>query len=354
VSGQETIFGKDGRCGRILLNRPKVLNALSPTQFGTLDAQLAAWQRDDGVAAVVIEGEGERAFSAGGDIRATYDAWKRGDHAGNRGLFRAEYRLDRRIHYYPKPYVAILDGIVMGGGAGVSINGGFRVATERTQFAMPETGIGFFPDVGATHFLNRCPGRIGLYLGLTGARIGPADALWAGIATHFVPVAGLDALRAGLAEAAGAADAAGAVAEVLAAAHRDPGPGLLAEHRVAIDTCFGAGRRVADIRTALSADPWGASVAEDLTAKAPFALAVAHRQLTGGQGMAFDEAIRREFRLACRFIAGHDFFEGIRAQVVDKDRSPRWDPETLAEVDALAVDACFAPLPAGEELEFED
>ena len=352
MSVRETIFTRDGRLGRVLLNRPKVLNALSPTQYDELGDTLAHWQGDDSVAAVLVEGEGERAFCAGGDIRATYDAWKRGDHAFNRAVFRAEYRLDRRIHHYSKPYVAILDGIVMGGGAGISVNGTWRVATERTLFAMPETGIGFFPDVGATHFLNRCPGRVGLYLGLTGARIGPAEALWAGIATHFVPVAELDALRSELARAAGAADVPAAVAESLRAAHRDPGPGLLAERSATIDACFGAGRRVADIHAALSANSWGAKVAEEMSAKAPFSLVVAHRQLTGGAGMAFDEAIRREYRLACRFLAGHDLFEGIRAQVVDRDRSPRWRPESLAEVDGMAVDACFAPLPAEDELDF--
>jgi enoyl-CoA hydratase len=349
VTEAETIFIiEDGGLGKITLNRPRVLNALSNEQYPLLAEVLTGWAADRRVGKVLIEGAGERAFSAGGDIRVAFDAWKRGDHAFNRALFRDEYRLDRLIAHYPKPYVAILDGIVMGGGAGVSVNGGFRVATERTLFAMPETGIGFFPDVGATHFLNRCPGNVGLYLGLSGARLGPADTLWAGLATHFVPFGQLDALRGALGAAAGSANA---VAAVLARFHQDPGPAPLAAHAEALDRCFGRDG-VAGIVAALQAEgsAWAKETAEAMAARSPFSLAVTFRQLTGGRGLGFDDAIRREFRLACRFLAGDDFFEGIRAQVVDKDRRPSWRPESLAEVDERAVAAYFAPL--AEELTF--
>ncbi|OAN50839.1 enoyl-CoA hydratase [Paramagnetospirillum marisnigri] len=350
MSDAETIISQQGGVGRIILNRPKVLNALSLAQYHDLTRILVAWEEDDSVRLVVLEGAGERAFCAGGDIRAVWDAQKRGDHAFNHDIFRTEYRLNRRIHRFPKPYVSLLDGICMGGGAGLSVNGGWRVATERTQFAMPETGIGFFPDVGATHFLNRCPGRLGLYLGLTGARLGPADCVWAGIATHFVPVERLEALREALALASRAADVAAEVEATLARFHVDPGPGPMALRRDLVEHCFG-GDSLDGIIDALRADKseWAWDSLEALTGRSPTSLTVTFRQLTEGRGMAFDKAIAREYRLACRFLAGRDLYEGIRAQVVDKDRSPRWSPANLSEVDDLAVEAYFSPL-VGDEL----
>ncbi|CAA7613669.1 enoyl-CoA hydratase/isomerase family protein [Magnetospirillum sp. SS-4] len=346
----ETIFDSTGGVGMVRLNRPKVLNALSARQYHDLTRHLSAWEDDGRVKVVVLEGEGDRAFCAGGDIRMVWDAWKRGDHAFNRDIFRTEYRLNRRIHHYPKPYLSILDGIVMGGGAGLSVNGRWRVATERTQFAMPETGIGFFPDVGATYFLGRCPGRTGLYLGLTGARLGPADCLWAGIATHFVPADSLAELRGAIGRAAGSTDPAAAVEDSLARLHRDPGPGPLLRHREELEDGF-APRRLDDILAGLRAgkSQWAWDTLDALAGRSPFSLAVTHRQLTEGRDLGFDDAIRREFRLACRFLGGHDFYEGIRAQVVDKDRSPAWIPASVAEVDAAAVAGYFSEL-GGDEL----
>ncbi|MGE5503199.1 MAG: enoyl-CoA hydratase/isomerase family protein [Actinomycetota bacterium] len=351
MSEAETIFSAAGGLGHVVLNRPKVLNAISPDQFGQIDDQLAAWADDDAVRVVMIEGAGERAFCAGGDIRAVYDGWRQGDHAANRAIFRREYRMDRRIAHYSKPYVALIDGITMGGGAGVSVNGRYRVATERTQFAMPETGIGFFPDVGATHFLGRCPGRINLYLGLTGARIGPADALWAGLATHYVPSEDLPGVKTALASAANSTDPDGAVAEVLARAHSDPGPSVLAARAEAIDRCFAA-PTVRDIVSALVADggEWAWDAMEAIADKSPTSLGVTLVQLRDGHALSFDDAIRREYRLACRFLAGRDLYEGIRALVVDKDRSPAWSPETLAEVDDGTVQGYFSPLLGEDEL----
>lgn len=348
----ETLFRRDGRLGHIVLNRPQVLNALSPAQYLDLDERLYAWAGDPGVGLVLIEGAGGRAFSAGGDIRAVHEAWRRGDHEFNRALFRREYELDRRIHHFAKPYVSILDGIVMGGGAGISVNGRFRVATERMQFAMPEAAIGFFPDVGATHFLNRCPGRLGLHLGLTGARLGATDALWAGIATHYVPAAACDDLCTQLTRAAGSAEPLAAACSVLDAAHRDPGPAPMAAVAAEIDRAYGA-ERVPDIVDALAAAPgaWAAEARDALAARSPFSLAVIHRQLTAGRTLGFDDAIQREYRLACSFLAGHDLYEGIRALVVDKDRQPRWRPASLAEVDPAAVEAAFEPS-GGDRLQF--
>ena len=341
----ETHISVDAGLGRIVLNRPKVLNALSAEQYTHLTQCLSGWEADPAVQIVLLEGEGERAFCAGGDIRMVWDAAQRDDHAFNRAVFRTEYRLNRRIQRYPKPYVSILDGIVMGGGAGISVNGRYRIATEATRFAMPETGIGFFPDVGATHFLGRCPGHLGLYLGLTGAQIGPADGLWAGIATHFVRRQDLDGLRRSIAQAAQSGDPPGALPDVLERWHRDPGEGPLPRQAEAIERCF-APRRVVDVVDALRREDsqWAWDTLWDMSARSPFSLTVANRQLRDGKDLAFDDAIAREYRLACRFLIGHDFLEGIRAQVVDKDRRPSWSPPNLSEVDVRAVDACFAPL----------
>src|SRR5437588_12770338 len=186
---EDILFGREDGVATVTLNRPQALNAFTLDMYRRFDPMLRAWAEDSSVKAVLIRGAGERAFCAGGDVRAIYEAGRglSGDRSLTSVFFREEYELIRRIHRYPKPYVAIIDGITMGGGAGVSVNGAYRVATERTMLAMPETGIGLFPDVGATRFLNRCPGQLGRYLGLTGARIGPADALYCGFATHFVP-----------------------------------------------------------------------------------------------------------------------------------------------------------------------
>lgn len=353
MNDTETIFSVGGGLGRIVLNRPQVLNALSPVQLDEMGRRMGAWQDDDSVRVVVIEGAGGKAFSAGGDIRAVWDARARGDHAFNRAIFHTEYRLDRRIHHFPKPYVALMDGIVMGGGAGVSVNGRFRVATERTVFAMPEAAIGFFPDVGATHFLSCCPGHLGLFLGLTGTRLGAADALWAGIATHFVPTAELGALRHDLARAAGAADPLGAVEAVLAAAHRAPGPAPLEARAEAIERCAGRASP-SEVVAALREEgaEWADAAVAAMTTQSPTSTAVAFRQLSAGRTLSFDAAIRQEFRLACSFLAGEEFYEGIRALVVDKDRRPRWSPATMAEIEAPALDRLFAG--TGDELTFED
>ncbi|MGE5546552.1 MAG: enoyl-CoA hydratase/isomerase family protein [Solirubrobacterales bacterium] len=340
----ETVISRESGIGHLLLNRPKVLNALSPAQFVELDRQLAQWSLDETIRTVVIEGAGERAFSAGGDIRAVWEARARGEPGFNRALFRDEYRLDRRVYHYPKPYVALMDGIVMGGGAGVSVNGRFRVATERTVFAMPETAIGFFPDVGATHFLSGCPGWVGLYLALTGTRLGPADCLWAGVATHYVLSSDLAELKRCLAREPD-------VQAVLSRFHRNPGPSSLAARSPDIDRCFGLPslREIISALVAEGAD-WAWEALEPIGDNCPLSLAVTFRQLTEGRALPFDDAIRREYRLACRFLDGHNFYEGIRALVVDKDKAPRWEPQSLADISSEDLDAVFAPLE--HELDF--
>src|SRR5438105_2038122 len=238
----DILFGREGGVAAVTLNRPQALNAFTLDMYRRFDPMLRAWADDPDIRAVLIRGAGERAFCAGGDVRAIYEAGRgiSGDRALTSTFFREEYELIRRIHRYPKPYVAIIDGITMGGGAGVSVNGPFRVATERTMLAMPETGIGLFPDVGATRFLNLCPGHIGRYLGLTGARLGAADALYCRFATHFVPrerTAELVSALTGLAWQPGGEPA--QLERMLAGFAADPGPAPIASRREAIDRCFG-------------------------------------------------------------------------------------------------------------------
>jgi enoyl-CoA hydratase len=347
----ETLITQDNQMGVITLNRPQALNALSPTQFGTLDTCLRDWESDPSVSVVVIEGAGDKAFSAGGDIKAVWDGRLRGDDAANREVFRAEYRLDRRIHHYPKPYVALLDGIVMGGGAGVSVNGRYRVVTERTVFAMPETAIGFFPDVGATHFLSRCPGRSGLFLGLTGTRLGAAEMLTAGLATHFVLSSEIDEVKASLQWASLSEDPAAAVKATLARLHRPAGASWLEPVLEDIDVLCSAPGPAAILDALVGhGAAWALKAVKSMQAASPTSLAVTWRQLTRGYPLDFDDAIRQEFRLACAILQGGEFFEGIRALVVDKDKSPRWAPATLAEVSDERLDTLFAGV--GDELSF--
>lgn len=349
----DTVFSRDGALARIRLNRPRVLNALAPWQFGAIHEQLRVWDADSSVGAVMIEGTG-KAFCAGGDIKAVWEARQRGDHVANRTLFRAEYRLDRLIHRFNKPYVALLDGLVMGGGAGLSLNGRYQVASERTVFAMPEAAIGFFPDVGASHFLSRAPGHLGLYLGLTGMRLTAADMVWAGLASHHVPTARHDDLRAALAVAAAAiADPDAAIAEVLGRFHVSTWPAPYAERQETIEQCFGK-TSVAEIMACLAErqEPWLVEARERMAATSPTSLAVIWRQLTEGQGMTFETAIAREYRMACAFLAGDQFAEGIRAAVVDKDRSPQWCPDRLEQIASHDVDRFFHPVE--DELTFEE
>jgi enoyl-CoA hydratase len=304
---------------------------------------------DPTVAAVLIRGAGDRAFCAGGDVRAVYEAGKgiAGDRSLTSVFFWEEYELIRRVHRFPKPYVALLDGITMGGGAGVSVNGRYRVATEKMVLAMPETGIGLFPDVGATRFLNLAPGRIGRYLGLSGARLGPADALYCGFATHFVPRERLGELVDRLAQGV-------EVAPTLAEFAGNAGAPPLAGKRAAIDRCF-AGDTVEDILAALEREAaggaeaaWAAETHAGLLKKSPTSLKITLRQLAVGRDYDLDRALTLEYRLTQHVMAGHDFYEGIRAVLVDRDQNPRWQPATLSEVDAATVDSYFASLGDGE------
>jgi enoyl-CoA hydratase len=355
----DILFGQRGGVGTVLLNRPQALNAFTLGMYRRFDPALRAWANDPGVRAVLVEGAGDRAFCAGGDVRAVYEAGMgiSGDNKFTSVFFAEEYRLLQFLHHYPKPYVAIIDGITMGGGAGVSVNGAYRVATEKTMFAMPETGIGLFPDVGATRFLNLCPGHIGRYLGLTGARLGAADALYCGLATHFVPRDRVPALNETLAAVTWETGREMAQVEALLAEFAaDPGPAPIAARRAIIDRCF-AGDTMEAILAALDSEidevetedrAWAAETRAILLTKSPTSLRITLRQLMLGRGMDLEGALRLEYRMTQHVMAAHDFYEGIRAVLIDKDQKPHWQPASLAEVDGIATEGYFASLGAGE------
>lgn len=333
----------------VTLDRPRALNALTLPMCRVLDEGLRAWNADPGIGAVLIKGEGDRAFCAGGDIRWLHGVLTRGGVDAACRFYALEYPMNARLHHFTKPWIALLDGIVMGGGVGVSAHGSHRIVTERTLLAMPETGIGLFPDVGATYMLPRLPGALGLYLGLTGARLGAADCLHTGIGTAYVGADQLDALEAELAKTPLLKDAFAAVDAVLRTFQSDPGPAPIAELRERVDACFGR-ESLSAVKAALHAETsgWGAAQAEELTRKSPISLAVTFRQLCTGATLDFDSAMRLEYRLVHRFMAGHDFREGVRALLIDKDRRPRWCPERLDDVSDAMVDGYFAPLLGGE------
>ncbi len=373
ADADEILLGRIGGLATITINRPHALNALTLANYRRIAPALAAWAEDPAVHAVVVRGAGGRAFCAGGDVRAVYEAGRGigSDRELIQIFFREEYQLIHQIHRFPKPYVAIIDGITMGGGAGISVNGAYRVATERTWFAMPETAIGLFPDVGATRFLNRCPGRIGRYLGLTGARLRAADALYCGLATHVAGQEQVEALVAALgrtewqaggekrqAEAVLSGFAADLGAADLGAADlgaADLGPAPLAALRPAIDRCF-AGDTVEAILAALNAEAqadgamagWAAETRAGLLTKSPTSLKVTLRQLSVGRDYDLDQALILEYRLVQHIMAAHDFYEGVRAALIDKDQQPRWRPASLAEIDDAMIDRYFAPIGARE------
>jgi len=289
-----------------------------------------------------VTAAGGKAFSAGGDIRALYDAGTSGRHAEMLSFYGEEYVLNTIIKHYPKPYVSLIDGICMGGGVGVSAHGSHRVAGDRYLFAMPEVGIGFFPDVGATWFLPRMPGELGAYCALTGDRLGAADGIAAGIATHRVASVRFVELTEALC---------GTVSvDATLAAFSDPaGEARLAPHRATIDRVL-AGGRVEDILAALDTDggEFAQKTAATIRAKSPIALKIALAQVRRGRDLAFEGCMATEFRIVSRVIHGHDFYEGVRAVIVDKDNAPKWQPASLAEVSDAEVERHFAPLPGGE------
>jgi enoyl-CoA hydratase len=334
---QEILVEKRGALGLLTLNRLQALNALTPAMVAGIEAALDAWGRDPQIRSVAIRGAGERAFCAGGDIRLVQQSVLAGDDVGARFLA-AEYHLNARIGAFAKPYVALMHGFVMGGGAGVSLHGSLRLADPTMSFAMPETGIGFVPDIGSSHFLSRCPGRLGLYLGLTGVRLGAADAQAAGLIDGIVARADFDALLARLADG----EAPQAAAEGFL---RKLSGGELAPHLRRIDAVFSA-PSVESVLERLDRDAssFARDTADVLRSRSPGSLKIVFRQLQTARGLTLKQCLALEYRLAMRVIARHDFIEGVRAALVDKDRSPRWNPPSLAAVPEQDIEAAFAPL----------
>jgi enoyl-CoA hydratase len=351
VAEPEVLFERRGAAGIITLNRPQALNAFTIAAVRAIRPQLADWAADPAITRVAIQAAGGKAFAAGGDIRTLVEWLKAGRFEAAMEFWREEYLLNVEIKRFPKPYVALIDGICMGGGVGLSLHGNYRVAGDRYLFAMPEVSIGFFPDVGATYFLPRLPGRAGIYLALTGARLGPGEGAGLGLATHRIPTARLaqvlDALSIG-------ADVAG----TLAAFSVRPEPDALAPRMPVVERAF-AGDRVEAILDNLEREAmrqgedaaFAKAQAAAIRTKSPTSLKIALEQMRRGSALDFAECMRTEFRIVNRIVRGHDFFEGVRAVVLDKDNAPRWIPDTLAGVSEAAVDAHFSPLaPGAEEL----
>ncbi|XP_031460285.1 3-hydroxyisobutyryl-CoA hydrolase, mitochondrial isoform X2 [Phasianus colchicus] len=346
-SAADVLLQKKGGAGIITLNRPKVLNALSLRMIQQIYPQIKAWEQDPETFLIIIKGTGEKAFCAGGDVRAIADAGKAGDRM-TQDYFRDEYTLNNAVGTCKKPYVALIDGITMGGGVGLSVHGHFRVATEKTVFAMPETAIGLFPDVGGGYFLPRLPGKIGYLLALTGFRLKGRDVLKAGIATHFVESEKLPDLEKDL--IALKSPSKENIADLLNSYHMQTKIDqekefILDEHMEKINSIFAA-NSMEEIVQKLKQDgsPFAMKQLETINKMSPTSLKLALRQLREGASMSLQDVFTMEYRLSQACMRGHDFYEGVRAVLIDKDQSPRWKPAALEEVSDEFVDNCFKPL----------
>jgi enoyl-CoA hydratase len=343
-SESEILFDRKGAAGIVTLNRPKALNALTHEMVRDLASQLEAWKADDAVTRVIIRANGERAFCAGGDQRGVT---VRGGEKEALVFFQDEYRLNAAIKRYPKPYIALIDGMVMGGGVGVSVHGSHRIAGEKFQFAMPEVGIGFFPDVGGTWMLPRLKGKIGPFCALTGERLKTADGVASGVCTHHVAASRFPDLTEALCGNV-------SVDATIAAFAEPVSGGEVAARQGMIDRLFG-GDQVEEILTALDREvagdenaEWAAKIAAIIRAKSPTSLKIALEQMKRGPNWTFEECMRAEYRIVSRVLYEDDFYEGVRAAIVDKDNAPRWNPPSLADVKPATIEKYFAPL--SEEL----
>lgn len=335
--GDEIRFERIGRAGVVTLTRPQALNAVTHKMVRALAKALHAWERDDGVGVVLVKGEG-RAFSAGGDIVQVYEAGRAGKLPVE--FFADEYRLNAQIAKYRKPYVALIDGIVMGGGVGISFHGSHRVLTENAQFAMPEVGIGFFPDVGGSHLLPDLGGSFGFYLGLTGNRIRYGDALWSGLATHTIKATDQLGFIERLTEIG---DPESVLRNFFFPARRETDRPTL--EAIAKHFSQGSLRDILDsLERAALDDPFAATTLATIRTRSPISVHVAWREIAAGLTLSMDECMRMEFRILNRMLAGHDFYEGIRAALIDKDGKPKWRPASLDAIRKADVDAYFAPL----------
>ena len=343
---EDLIIKQTGRIGHISLNRPKVIHSLNMAMCDGMIEALLEWRDDDSVEAVIIDHSEGRGFCAGGDI-AMLQASGKTDGKEGRAFFYREYQLNHLLFEYPKPVVAFMDGITMGGGVGISQPAKFRVATENTRFAMPETGIGLFPDVGGGWYLPRLQGRLGQFLALTGARLDGAECKEIGLATHYVPSDKLDEAKERIAENPDRIEGIlGTLADV-------PAEARIVNNLDKINKFF-ASDVYEEILAALEADDseWAAKERDTLGTKSPQTCKVALRQLKESAAMvSFANEMRNEYRIGYHVLVMHDFIEGVRALIVDKDNDPKWNPATPAEVSDAWIDGIFAPLPAGEEWE---
>ena len=334
----------DGRAGRIRLNRPKALHALTTDMCSDMIAALLAWRDDPAVGCVIIDHAEGRGFCAGGDVVMLRESGA-GDGKAARAFFHEEYRLNHLLFTYAKPTIAVMDGITMGGGVGISQPCRYRVATEQSRFAMPETAIGMFPDVGGGWYLSRLPGRTGPFLALTGARLDGAECRYLGLATHYLPSERVDEVKGRIAEHCDRLDG------ILGGASVTPPDARIAGHVGHINRNFDSDR-YEEILAALERDgtEWSAKELAALHGKSPLACKVSLRLLARGATMpSFADEMAQEYRVALRMVRGHDFLEGVRALLVDKDNEPRWDPPTPEGVTEEMLDEIFAPMPKGKE-----
>jgi enoyl-CoA hydratase len=351
VQHGDLVVREHGALRRITLNRPKALNALTLDMCVTMLALLRGWADDPAVGAVLLDGAGERGLCAGGDIRALYDAAKSGDHSQAEQFWATEYYLDAYIARYPKPFVAVMDGLVMGGGVGLSAHGAYRIVTERSAIALPEVGIGYTPDIGASFRLARTPGFAGTYLALTAERANAVDAIYCGLADVHIATAKLGELPPVLAACRSTDD----VRTRLAALASPPAAGKIEGAQSWIDTCFGAD----DVETIVArlAETTDAAAQAALAAMrkmSPTSLKVTLRNVRdAARFKRLEQSFQQDYRISLACLTGHDFTEGIRAQIVDKDRNPRWQPDTLEGVTPAIVDRHFQTV-GDLELKFAD
>jgi enoyl-CoA hydratase len=333
----DILFEVRGNIGVVTLNRPQALNAITRGMCNIMRQQLAAWADDESIAAVVVQGTGDKAFCAGGDVIGLHSAGKAGSNDWE-DFFFDEYRLNYAIATYPKPYIALIDGIVMGGGVGLSLHGRYRVGSEKYMFAMPETGIGLIPDVGSTYALAKLPNHIGLYLGLTGERLKVADAIAFGLCTHHVPSDQMPALLDALVAEPSAIDA------VLDRFNKSTSDVSLAKHQTLMGVHF-AGVSVETIMNSLSiGNEWSIGVRDTLLKMSPTSLKLTHLSMTAAVGDSLKSCLRREYRIVYHIKSGQDFYEGVRAQLLDKDRKPIWKPAALGDVtDDMILDYVSKP-----------
>lgn len=331
-----------GNVAEIVLDRPKALNALDSSMIRDMYAALTRWRDDDAITAVLVTSASERAFCAGGDIKSVRQSALDRDHNAVHAFFETEYQLNALIANYPKPYVALIDGHAMGGGLGISVHGSVRVVTEKAALAMPETAIGFFPDIGASYFLPRLTGATGMYLGLTGARASAADAVFSGLATHFVPSDKLGALADDLRAASSAADV-----DAVLSRHTTEAPASDLEDQLAeIDRVFGSGTITDMVARLTGDDEWTKQTREALTTLAPSSLWITAELVRRGADLSLRQCLDLELALGAEVTRNADFIEGVRAVLVDKDRNPSWNPPSIDDIDAEAIEALFTEITA--------